>query len=153
MYELLVILHSWLRWVVLLAGVAAFARSLGGASAGRGWTAGDESLSKLFGVVLNVQFAIGLVLYVWLSPLTASAFADFGAAMARSDLRFWAVEHVTGMVVALALVHIGRARVRKAAEDRRHRTAAIFLGLALLVMLISIPWPGTPAQRPLFRGF
>ena len=79
------------------------------------------------------------------------AFSDFGAAMRQSDLRFWAVEHVIGMLIASALLHIGTTRVKKALEGRRHKTAIIFFGLALLVVLASIPWPGMPAGRPLFR--
>jgi hypothetical protein len=36
---------------------------------------------------------------------------------------------------------------------RRHKLAAIFFGLALVAILATIPWPGMPAGRPLFRGF
>ena len=111
--------------------------------------------SGLFGDVhhdLRVP-AIGLLLYVWLSPITQAAFADFGGAMRNAGLRFWAVEHVAGMVIAIALVHVGRAKIRKATTDRRrHSLAAIFYGIALIIMLASIPWPGMPAGRPLFRG-
>jgi uncharacterized membrane protein YdjX (TVP38/TMEM64 family) len=71
--------------------------------------------------------------------------------MGSSQQRFWAVEHVFGMVIGTALAHIGRARVRKAAPERRARVAVIFYGLALLAILIAIPWPGMPAGRDLFR--
>ena len=99
-----------------------------------------------------MQFLLGILLYFVLSPLTRQAMQDFGLAMRTSGLRFWAVEHVLGMVIALALVHIAGVRIRKAATDqKRHRTAMIFYGLALVVILASIPWPGMPAGRPLFR--
>jgi hypothetical protein len=76
-----------------------------------------------------------------------------GAAMHNPVLRFYAVEHVAGMVGALALVHIGRVRIKKAADDRaRHRTALIFFGLGLLLILLSIPWPVMSGGRALFRG-
>ena len=72
--------------------------------------------------------------------------------MRDSILRFWAIEHLLGMVVAVALGHVGRVRIRKTADGaRRHKLAAIFFGLALLAMLVSIPWPGMRAARPLFR--
>ena len=58
---------------------------------------------------------------------------------------------VIGMLIGTALAHVGRGRVRKAPDDRKGRTAAIFYGLALLAILASIPWPGLPAGRPLFR--
>jgi hypothetical protein len=77
---------------------------------------------------------------------------DFGGAMANSALRFWAVEHLFGMLVAMVLAHVGRARVRRVSSDsRKHKVAAIFFTLALLTILASIPWPGTVAGRPLLR--
>jgi hypothetical protein len=149
MYVALVILHSWLRWVVLLAGLAAAGRSL--TAGGRSWTSSDDTFAKWFTIALDIQFTIGLVLYVGLSPLTQMAFSDFGAAMRDAALRFWAVEHLVGMFVGIALAHVGRAKIRKAPENRRHRTAAIFFTLALIAILLSIPWPFMPVSRPLFR--
>jgi hypothetical protein len=151
MYVTLMLAHSFLRWLVLLAAVYALALAVGGARSRRPWTPADDQAGRMFVTMFDVQFLIGLILYVALSPLTQTAFRDFGAAMRQPDLRFWAVEHFAGMVVASALLHIGRARVRKAAEASKHKTAAIFFGLALLIVLLSIPWPGMPAGRPLFR--
>jgi hypothetical protein len=153
MYVALVILHSWLRWLVLAAGLNALARAIGGARSGRRWNAGDASAGKWLVIAFDVQFLIGLILYAGLSPLTRLAFNDFGAAMRQADLRFWAVEHITGMLIATALIHIGRKKSLKAPEARQHKTALIFFGLALVIVLLSIPWPGMPASRPLFRGF
>jgi hypothetical protein len=93
----------------------------------------------------------GILLYAWLSPITRQAFGDIGAAMKEASLRFWVVEHIFGMVIALALAHVGRVRIRKASLARRHRLAATFFGLALLAILLSIPWPAAPYGRPLLR--
>ena len=38
------------------------------------------------------------------SPMTQAAFADFGGAMGNSVMRFWAVEHIFGMLVASLLM-------------------------------------------------
>ena len=153
MYVALVIVHSWLRWLVLLAAVNAVARAIGGATGRRPWAPADDAAGRWLIILFDVQFLIGLILYIGLSPLTQMAFNDFGAAMRQPDLRFWAVEHIAGMLVASALLHIGRARARKGGEAKRHRITLIFFGLALLIVLLSIPWPGMPAGRPLFRGF
>ncbi len=141
MYGIVLIIHSWLRWAVLAAGIAAAAR--GGAR--------DSSTGRWFTILLDVQVTLGLLLYFVLSPITGAALDDFGGAMKIPQLRFFAVEHVFGMVIGTALAHIGRARVRKAPSHRRGRTAAIFYGLALIAILASIPWPGMPAGRPLFN--
>jgi hypothetical protein len=149
-YSIVLTLHSWLRWLVLLSAILAVGRAITAGS--RPWAPADDRAGRLFGISLDVQFVLGVLLYFVLSPFTKQAMQDFGAAMRTSGLRYFAVEHVLGMVVAIVLVHIGRSRVRKAATDqKRHRTAALFYGLALLAILASIPWPGMPNGRPLFR--
>lgn len=152
MYTLVLAAHSWLRWVVLIAGAVAVARAIAGAVKRRAWSGSDERIGRLFTVSLDIQILLGLILYFLLSPITRAAMADFGAAMGSSGLRFWAVEHLFGVLVAAALAHAGRGRTKKIAEGvARHRVAAICYGLALLAVLISIPWPGTPNGRPWIR--
>ena len=152
MYSSALWLHSLLRWAVLLTGAIAWFRSIGGGTAKRPWTAKDELWGFLFTVSLDIQLLVGLVLYFILSPLMKIAFQDFGGAMANSSLRFWAVEHIAGMIIGIALAHVGRVKIRKAANDaRRHRLAMIYFGLALVAICASIPWPGLPVGRPLFR--
>lgn len=141
MYGTVLIIHSWLRWAVLAAGVAAVAR--GGTR--------DSSTGRWFTILLDVQMLIGLLLYFVLSPFTKAALNDFGGAMGNSQLRFFAVEHAFGMLIGLVLAHIGTAKIKKAAAERRGKMAMLFYGLALLAILASIPWPGMPAGRPLFR--
>lgn len=154
MYPLMLVVHSLLRWLVLAAGLVAFGRALAGMRGHRAWTTADDRAGQLFVGTLDLQFLIGLVLYFGLSPITRAAFQDFGGAMGNSMLRFWAVEHILGMLIAVALAHVGRVRVRKTTDAvRRHKVAAIFFGLALVAILATIPWPGMPAGRPLFRGF
>lgn len=141
MYALVLLVHSWLRWAVLAAGLAA---ALGGRSR-------NDTAGKWFIILLDVQLLLGLLLYFVLSPFTKEALADFGGAMGNSQLRFFAVEHVFGMVIGTALAHVGRKKISRAPIERRGRLALIFYGLALLAILASIPWPGMPAGRPLFR--
>ncbi len=154
MYPLLLVVHSLLRWVVLAAGLVAFGRAVAGMRGRRPWTPGDGRAGQLFVGILDLQLLIGIGLYLVFSPITRAAFQDFGAAMGSPILRFWAVEHSLGMVIAVALAHVGRVRVRKTTDPvRRHRLAAMFFGLALILIFATIPWPGMPAGRPLFRGF
>jgi hypothetical protein len=151
LYAALLTIHSWLRWLVLLAGITAFVRAAAGASGRKPWTPADDRAGFWFVTSLDTQALLGIIMYAFLSPLTHAAFADIGAAMKDSVLRFWIVEHTFGMIVGLALVHVGRVRARKTDSLRRHRVVAIFFGLALVAILASIPWPGMPAGRPLLR--
>ena len=101
---------------------------------------------------LDLQMLLGLLLYFILSPFTAEAMKNFGAAMRDSNLRFWAVEHIMSMFGAVILAHIGRALARKATHaDAQRRRLLICFGLAAALMLIGSPWPGFANGRPLFR--
>ena len=150
-YLITLTIHSWVRWLVLATGLIAVLRAITGTTGRRPWTPADDRSGFFFTMLLDFQVLLGLLLYGWLSPITREALRDFGGAMKSSGLRFWAVEHIFGMVMALALAHVGRVRIRKAQAPRRHRLALIFFGLAILVMLATIPWPGTPYGRPLLR--
>jgi hypothetical protein len=154
MYVTLLVAHSLLRWVVLLLAVVALARALGGWLGARQWTPADESAGRFFLLSFDLQVLVGLLLYVAFSPMTQAAFQDFGTAMGNTVLRFWAVEHIFGMLVAVALAHVGRVRARRlTAPVAKHRTVAIFFGLALVAVLLTIPWPFMPAARPLMPSF
>ena len=152
MYQALLVLHSLLRWVVLILGLLAVARALGGR--GRGWTSGDEGVGKWYVISLDVQMLIGLILYAFLSPVTQAAFANLGAAMKESALRFFAVEHLALGIIAVAFAHVGRVRIRRASTDQaRFRAAALFYTLSLLAILLAIPWPFRAAGRPWLPTF
>jgi hypothetical protein len=152
MYQPTLWLHSWLRWVVLLLALVAVARAIGGAASRRAWSPADEAAGKWFTISMDIQLLVGLLLYGLLSPITQAAFADMGAAMRDSALRFWAVEHFVVMLAAVAFAHIGRARARRPGSDAaRFRTAAIFYTLSLVALLAAIPWPFMANARPLLR--
>jgi hypothetical protein len=152
MYASALWLHSWLRWAVLLTGLVAWFRAISGKTARRPWTPQDELWGLLLTISVDLQFLVGLVLYLFLSPITRLGLRNFAAAMQINVARFFTVEHVIGMIAGIALVHIARVKIRKATDaDRKHRLAMVLFGIALVVMIISIPWPGMPVARPLFR--
>ncbi|MGE0463046.1 MAG: hypothetical protein AB7Q16_16905 [Vicinamibacterales bacterium] len=152
MYTAAIVLHSVLRWVVIVLGVIAVTRALAGRSGGRAWTAADATPGRLYTIALDVQMLIGLLLYFVFSPILSIASADWGQAMGNSAIRYWVVEHLASMVIAIALAHVGTVRVRKAATDAaRFTQATIFYGLSLLLVVIASPWPGLPYGRALLR--
>ncbi len=61
--------------------------------------------------------------------------------MKNSMLRFYAVEHILVMLIALALIHIGKSKAKKAKTDvRKHKISAIFFTIAFVLILSRIPW-------------
>lgn len=151
MHTLLLTLHSLVRWVVVIAAVAAVGQAIRGWLTKREWAALDDRLGLVFTVSMDVQLLTGIILYL-VSPLIQAAMQDFGAAMSAPALRFFAVEHVALMIVAVVLAHVGRALVKRTADSAgQHKRAAILFGLAFLVLLVAIPWPFLYPDRPWFR--
>lgn len=145
MYNLTLILHNLFRWIILIVGVLAVIRAFIGWFGKKEWASIDDRLGLWFTVSMDIQLLLGLLLYFVFSPITKTAFQDFGAAMADSDLRYFAIEHIMMMVIAVILVHIGRALSRGADTDNgKFKRVAIFFTLGLLVVLAAIPW-----SRPL----
>ncbi|HEX6241299.1 MAG TPA: hypothetical protein VFZ61_10415, partial [Polyangiales bacterium] len=142
MYPVVLFIHSWLRWLLLVAALYAALRALWAVLRKRPWQTPDALAQRVLVELANLQFTLGLLLYVWLSPIVRSAFANFGLAMRSAPLRFFAVEHITAMVLAVGVLHIGKARARKAPSDAKRQRAAL-LGSAgfLLLAMVGIPWP------------
>lgn len=151
MYTLVLFAHSWLRYLVLALGVVVLALAARGVASRASWAERDERLHKAFIGSLDLQFTLGALLYLWLSPISTAAFAAFGTAMKDPHLRFFGLEHAVTMLLAVALAHVGRTRSRRKEGAARHRTVLIFQALWLLLTLAAIPWPALDVGRPLFR--
>jgi heme A synthase len=150
MYTTALFLHSWIRWIALIACVGVTLAAL------RGKVQGDKSVADRWGLVammaLDLQMLLGLLLYLGLSPNMQEILNHFGEAMKRADTRFWAVEHISAMFIAIVLAHVGRVLARKAATPAAKRTRLLVcFGLATLLILVGTPWPGRPGGRDLFR--
>ena len=148
MLALAVSVHSMMRWVVLLLGVLAVMRAWMGKSGSRPWTPTDDRTGLLFSIGLDLQFLLGIILFLK-SPITVMGVHELGITMTSRVLRFFTVEHPIMMIAAISLVHVGRARIRRASGEReRHRRAFFFFGLGLLLILAGIPWPFLSYGRP-----
>ena len=143
MHDLVLVLHSWVRWAAIVAGVLATLTAIASSSN----LPGNKRWGLYFTIALDVQFLLGLLLL-----LTSSAFGNMGETMKDATARFYAVEHPTIMVVAIALAHMGSVLARKAKTPAAARTKSIiFFSLATLLLIVGTPWPGRLDSRPLFR--
>lgn len=145
----ILVLHSVVRWLVVVFALWALARAYAGWAGRRPWTAVDRRSGLLFSIFLDLQVLIGLLVYFFVdadtSPFQAGLLADPAG-------RYFTWFHALPMLIALALAHIGSSRARKAVDDvTKHRTAAVFYTLSILVILLAIPWPFTPFGAPWLR--
>lgn len=152
LYGIALILHSWLRWPVLLLGVAAVGRAAIRWRSGVGWTTSDDRWGLAFLRLLGIQVLLGLALYLFLSPLARAARVSWGATMADGTLRFFGIEHAFGMIVGIAVAEGAWKRTKRMEPSRRARLLTWGWLVWLVIAVASIPWPWLGYGRPLFRG-
>ena len=152
-YAFTLLTHSYLRWLIVAVGLLLVVRTALGWARAATWLEADERLHSIFVALIDTQFTLGLVLYLFLSPISHAFFAQPGIGMKQPMLRFFGMEHAVAMVLAVSIVHVGRVRSKKAATPQlRQRRACISVLGALLLIALSIPWPFLPYGRPLLRG-
>ncbi|GAB3340672.1 cytochrome B [Larkinella ripae] len=141
-YTILLRAHSGLRWIVLVLLLAAIVTAFRKWQARDEYTAGDNKLYLFTLIATHTQFLIGLILYFISPKVPLGTGVDFGTIMRESLYRFYTVEHLAGMLIAVVLITIGRSKSRRLSNAiQKHRTVFVFFGLGLVLILVSIPWP------------
>lgn len=141
MYNALQHAHSGLRWVVLILLLTAVVVAISRASSRAAYTDGNRRLYLFALIATHLQITGGLLLYLLPASAGGSPKVNFDLAM-NQFYRFYTVEHITTMLIAAVLVTVGYSRQKRATDaTNKHRTAAIFYGLGLLLILLAIPWP------------
>jgi hypothetical protein len=154
MYEGLLHLHNFLRWVILIFLLLSVLRHL---------TAGSQPYGgkdKGFGLPLLIATHVNAVIgiYQWVVSIWGLKMIQqhgMGGVMKDTVNRFWAIEHPLMMLIAAILITIGYGQ-RKSKHTARvqRRRAVIFYVLALIVILLAVPWPFRDEliRRPWFPG-
>lgn len=151
-YNLMLLAHSWNRWLILISGIIVVVMALSRYLNKRPYTGLQKGLGITFLSSLHLQLIIGFALYFFLSPFTKMALNDFGSAMKNTDLRFWAVEHTILNILGIIMVQIGYSLAkRKILVLEKHQTTFIWMGIGLLLVIIAVPIGIMGVQRPWFR--
>jgi hypothetical protein len=153
MYQGLLHLHSLLRWIILILLVVNIIRHF--SASNQPFTASDKKLGLYLMIAAHITLLLGL--YQWVTgPLGLQNIQNLGMGVVMKDSasRFWAVEHLTGMIIGIVLITIGKTVAKKNFTDTlKHKRSAILYTLALVIILLSIPWPfRVGIGRPWFPG-
>lgn len=131
--NILVSAHSGLRWIALILLLLAIYNA---------FTANNyekkHRLVNMFAMIsLHTQLLIGLALYF------TSAKVQFTEGWMKSAMyRFYGMEHLMGMLIAIVLVTIGHSKSKKATESAaKFKAIKLWYVLALILILAFIPWP------------
>lgn len=141
MYNGMIHLHSVLRWIILLLLLVAIFKSL--ADRNKAFTPGHRKTGLFLLIAADVMFVVGI--YQWIAgPWGLKSIQTNGMNMVMKNptLRFFAIEHLIGMIIAISMIHIGYSFAKKNIPDStKHKRTLLFYSLALLVILIFVPWP------------
>lgn len=150
MYTGLLHLHNLLRYAIVILLIVTIVKSFIGWFGKKEYTPLDNKLSLFLLISAHLQLLIGLGLY-FISPMVEAALIDFGAAMKNPVLRFWGIEHISSMILGIAIITIGRIMAKKGKNDgAKFRRQAVYFVLAMVLIFSAIPWPWAAIARPWF---
>lgn len=154
MFATLLILHSIIRWLVLLALITGIIRSYYALKTGKLYTQGDRFLGISCLSIAHVQLLIGISLYC-LSPIVSYFLQNFTTGVHLREIRFFGMEHSLMMLIAVCVITIGTVKVKAKKTDReKFKTILIWYSIALFIIFTSIPWFFSPlVNRPALRWF
>lgn len=154
MYQGLLHLHNFGRWVVIILLFAAMLKSMSGMTGSKPFTPGDRKIGLFLMISAHIMLLVGL--YQWIAgPWGLPNIQEKGMQTIMHDkvFRFWAVEHITGMLVAIILITMGRGSAKKNIGDKaKHRRSFWFYFIAFIRIIATVPWPFREVGRPLFPG-
>ncbi|KIO76255.1 cytochrome b561 [Pedobacter lusitanus] len=131
MYEILKSAHSGWRYLVIILLLVAFISALMGYVGKKPYTEGNRKLNVFTLISSHIQLLLGLAIYFmhdWYK-------GDSSVAIQR----YWKMEHISMMLIAIVLITVGNARSKRGTTAlAKHKTIAIFFGLALLLIVGAI---------------
>ncbi|MDB4291967.1 hypothetical protein N9954_01065 [Maribacter sp.] len=141
MYEAVLMLHSYLAYIVLAVLFFAVANALMGWFGNKLFTPQKDFRLSLYALILShMQLVVGLILF-FVSANGFKAIQALGMGGLNAPSRLLAVEHPFVNIIAIVLITIGWSRHKKFIEaNKKFKSIAIFYGLGLLCFLSRVPW-------------
>lgn len=124
--DILVSLHSFWRYAVLIAAVVGFLGALGGWLGGLPPRLSARRAGSIYIIALDIQIVLGLIVYVgkswWASP------------------GFFRAEHPATMILAAVVAHVGQVMAKRSGSPKGAAlTIAIAILISFILVLVGIP--------------
>lgn len=138
MYNGLLHAHSGLRWIALILILVAIFNAAKSQTSGK-YLKKDKMINLFAMIMLHTQLLIGLGLFF----INEKSKVSYGEGWMKDAMfRFFGLEHILGMLIAITIVTIGRKKAEKLVGTRdKHRKIMVFYSIGLILILASIPWP------------
>ncbi len=130
--------HSVLRYLIVLLMIVSLIIAFSGWFGNRKFIDRHRKWHFTTQMALNLQLIVGLLAYF----LKGYHHMFSNIANLPEMARFYAMEHLSAMIIAVVLINIGYHRALKANNDRsKHMRVAIFFAIGFLMIMAMIPWP------------
>jgi hypothetical protein len=130
--------HSLLRYFIFIALVVVIVNSMLKMMNRKPFGFWDNKFSLYLLIFTHMQLVVGVILYFM--NMSQNRLVQFNeSTMKTPALRYWAVEHLVGMLAAVVLITIARASSKRMADDTaKHKRLFIFNFVALVVIIATI---------------
>ena len=136
--NILLLLHSITRYLVLIALIGVIIQSLVGLAQNKPYGSLENKAGLYLFIFTHTQLLLGLILY-FVSPVVVFS----GASMKDSAARYWLVEHNSIMLIAIILITMARITAKKMSTDAaKHKRLLIFNAIALVLIVLGISMSG-----------
>lgn len=152
MHQLLLQIHSITRWLVLLSLIVAIYTAYNGYSKQLVFSKRMNLVRHWTATIAHIQLILGMILYTQ-SPVVKYFWSNFKTAIKNIDSTFFGIIHLVFMITAITFITIGSSLSKREQENaKKYKIMWKWFALALLFILLAIPWPFSPlAHRPFIR--
>ena len=152
MFSILTLLHSAIRWLVLASLLYAIIIAARGYFTQKPFVSKDNLVRHWTATIGHIQLLLG-ILMVTQSPTVRIFWNGTTEAEKDGDILFFGLLHPSLMLISIVVLTVGSALAKRCNDDhQKFRTMLVYFSVALLLILIAIPWPFSPlASRPYFR--
>jgi hypothetical protein len=141
--NILLLAHSLLRYIILALCIIVIYQSFIGFSQKKNFSIQNNKMSLALLISTHTMLLIGLIQYfTGANGFNLIKLNGMAVVMKDATSRFFAVEHITVMIIATILIQIGRSMTKKLIPDvQKHKSLFWYTLIALILILSRIPWP------------
>ena len=137
-YQITLLTHSYIRYFILILLIMVIVRSLMGWIGSKSYGNLDNKMGLYLVIFTHLQLVAGITLY-FISPNVKFS----SETMSTHELRYWTVEHIFAMVIAVTLITIARSTSKRMSTDTlKFKRLAIFNSMAIIVIIATIIFSG-----------
>ena len=151
-YPIVLLIHNALRWFVLGSLLAALMSSYAGWLRPRPYRPADQTLRVVATSIAHTQLLAGFYLYA-ISPIVKYYWSFKPSFRESPEFLFFGLIHISLMFTAIIVMTVGSSKAKRQPDPKqKFKTTAVYFTIALLLILVAVPWPFSPlAARPWVR--